>query len=236
MMKRKRPHSITSPPIVLQKRPLAVRPAKALPLLPVSEMVRVEDLGEAVRARCSGPRLAGRHHGGQGREAQRRDAEVEHGEHRQLHLAASIFLPRYSGVRPTIRPAMNTARMANTSRPMMPTPDAAEDDLAEGDVEHGHAAGQRREAVVRVVHRAARGVGRDVAQRRVGDAEAHLLALHVAAGLGRGELSLAPPLARIGLPSARSTYITATLMNRITMAAANSAQPCRWLPAKRPNV
>jgi hypothetical protein len=29
----------------------------------------------------------------------------------------SIFLPRYSGVRPTIRPAMNTARMANISMP-----------------------------------------------------------------------------------------------------------------------
>ena len=30
---------------------------------------------------------------------------------------ASIFLPRYSGVRPTIRPAMNTATMANISMP-----------------------------------------------------------------------------------------------------------------------
>ena len=28
-----------------------------------------------------------------------------------------IFLPRYSGVRPTIRPAMNTARIAKTSMP-----------------------------------------------------------------------------------------------------------------------
>jgi hypothetical protein len=30
---------------------------------------------------------------------------------------ASIFLPRYSGVRPTIRPATKTARMANSSMP-----------------------------------------------------------------------------------------------------------------------
>ena len=30
---------------------------------------------------------------------------------------ASIFLPRYSGVRPTIRPAMNTATIANISMP-----------------------------------------------------------------------------------------------------------------------
>ena len=30
---------------------------------------------------------------------------------------ASSFLPRYSGVRPTMSPAMNTATMANTSMP-----------------------------------------------------------------------------------------------------------------------
>jgi hypothetical protein len=30
---------------------------------------------------------------------------------------ASIFLPRYSGVRPTMRPAMNTAMIANMSMP-----------------------------------------------------------------------------------------------------------------------
>ena len=30
---------------------------------------------------------------------------------------ASIFLPRYSGVRPTISPATNTATMANSRKP-----------------------------------------------------------------------------------------------------------------------
>ena len=30
---------------------------------------------------------------------------------------ASIFLPRYSGVRPTISPAMNTAMMAKANMP-----------------------------------------------------------------------------------------------------------------------
>ena len=30
---------------------------------------------------------------------------------------ASIFLPRYSGVRPTISPAMKTASMAKSSMP-----------------------------------------------------------------------------------------------------------------------
>ena len=36
--------------------------------------------------------------------------------------AAWIFFPRNSGVRPTISPAMNTARMALMSRPTSPTP------------------------------------------------------------------------------------------------------------------
>jgi hypothetical protein len=35
---------------------------------------------------------------------------------------ASIFLPRYSGVRPIIRPAMNTAMIAKTSIPYSPDP------------------------------------------------------------------------------------------------------------------
>ena len=36
--------------------------------------------------------------------------------------AGRIFLPRYSGVRPTIRPPTNTVTMASTSRPYMPAP------------------------------------------------------------------------------------------------------------------
>ena len=35
---------------------------------------------------------------------------------------ASIFLPRYSGVRPTMSPAMNTATTANAMRPYRPEP------------------------------------------------------------------------------------------------------------------
>ena len=35
---------------------------------------------------------------------------------------ASIFLPRYSGVRPTISPPMNTAMMAKASMPYSPLP------------------------------------------------------------------------------------------------------------------
>ena len=35
---------------------------------------------------------------------------------------ASIFLPRYSGVRPIISPATNTATTANSSMPNRPEP------------------------------------------------------------------------------------------------------------------
>ncbi len=35
---------------------------------------------------------------------------------------ASIFLPTYSGVRPTIRPATKIERMTNSSMPYMPEP------------------------------------------------------------------------------------------------------------------
>ncbi len=35
---------------------------------------------------------------------------------------ASSFLPRYSGVRPTIRPATNIATMTNSSMPYRPEP------------------------------------------------------------------------------------------------------------------
>ena len=47
---------------------------------------------------------------------------IESGRIRMASIAiftsfASIFLPRYSGVRPTISPATNTAMMANSSMP-----------------------------------------------------------------------------------------------------------------------
>ena len=44
---------------------------------------------------------------------------------------ASIFLPRYSGVRPTISPAMKTARIDEEQHAVKARADAAEDDLAE---------------------------------------------------------------------------------------------------------
>ena len=57
---------------------------------------------------------------------------------------ASIFLPRYSGVRPTISPAMNTATMDEQQHAVEAGADAAEDDLAEHDVDQRHHAAERQ--------------------------------------------------------------------------------------------
>ena len=46
----------------------------------------------------------------------------------------------------------------------------------------------------------------------------------------------APALVRLGLPTCSLTNITLTLSTTRTIAAAKSAQPCRWLPANCPNM
>ena len=78
---------------------------------------------------------------------------------------------------------MNTASIDEDQHAVEAGADAAEDDLAELDVDQRHQAAERREAVVHGVDRAARACGGDGGEeRRVGDAEADLLAFHVAAG------------------------------------------------------
>src|SRR5260370_29049493 len=74
---------------------------------------------------------------------------------------ASIFLPKYSGVRPTISPAINTARMTNTSIPYSPepTPPKIISPSIEHDVQQRNHSPERRERVVHAVDRAAAGVG-----------------------------------------------------------------------------
>ena len=70
---------------------------------------------------------------------------------------ASIFLPRYSGVRPTISPAMKTASRTNSSIAVEAGADAAEDDLAGRHVRDRHGAAEPGERLERRVDRAVRG-------------------------------------------------------------------------------
>jgi hypothetical protein len=77
---------------------------------------------------------------------------------------------------------------------------ASENHFAQLDIDQRHQAAQRRQAVVRVVHRAATGVGGNHREkRRVGNAEARLLAFHVAAGLRVRGGRLNPHLSQIGI-------------------------------------
>ena len=179
MMKRKRPMSIARPPAVAQNLPLTVMPAKALPLLPVCERVAYR-----ISEKPCGPALSDGVRSPPGMTAaiaarpERRDAEVQDREHRQLHLSALDLLAQVLGRAADHQPGDEHREDGEHQHAQDADADAAEDDLAERDVEHRHAAGQRREAVVHGVDRAGRGVGGDGGpQRGRADAEADLLAL-----------------------------------------------------------
>ena len=120
---------------------------------------------------------------------------------------AWIFLPRYSGVRPTMRPPMNTAMMAKARIVYMPAPGAARGDLAE------HHAGEQPmppigvnesfEPVTEPVEVCVDTTSNSVVSAH---AEARLLALHVAArlvghpGLGDGGVAAGLGVLREGGP------------------------------------
>ena len=100
-----------------------------------------------------------------------------------LTSLASIFLPTYSGVRPTIRPATNTARMTNSSMPYMPAPTPPTMISPSCMLISGIMPPSAVKLVVHGVDGAAGGGRGDDGEQGGGDdAEAHLLALHVAAG------------------------------------------------------
>ena len=97
---------------------LAVRPGEGAAIVAGARGVGVEDLAEAVRAGIGRAR--------RGRPATTAASAVkpriDSGRMRMASIAiltsfASIFLPRYSGVRPTISPATNTATIAKSSMP-----------------------------------------------------------------------------------------------------------------------
>ena len=133
--------------------------------------------------------LAGRHHRGQGSKAQRRHAEVQHGERSELHLAALDLLAQVLGGAAHHEAGDEHGEDGVHEQAHDADPDAAEHHLAQGDVEHRHHAGEGRETVVSGIDGATGRVGgRRRPEDRVGDPEPDLLALHVAAGLRRGEL------------------------------------------------
>ena len=96
---------------------LPLSPAKALPLFAVAEVnayrISLKPCGPTA---CTEASPAG------STVASAVNPRYESGRQRMASMVIftsrdSIFLPRYSGVRPTIRPATNTAMIANSSMP-----------------------------------------------------------------------------------------------------------------------
>src|SRR6185437_12061639 len=117
-----RPSSMTMPPIVLYQTVFVVRPAKAEPLLLASEakayMISVSPCGPGLSIDDSGDVVGD----GQFLSASESPAAVSvtTGMVRKYSDAyfistGLIFLPMYSGVRPTISPPTNTVTIASTS-------------------------------------------------------------------------------------------------------------------------
>ena len=65
---------------------------------------------------------------------------------------ASIFFPRYSGERPTIKPAIKTVRMINMTIPYNPASDSSENDLTQHHVYHCNHSCKGCEAVVHRIY------------------------------------------------------------------------------------
>ena len=146
---------------------------------------------------------------------------------------ASTFLPRYSGVRPTISPAMNTARMAPMmSMPYMPAP------MPPGVISPSSMLNsgtrppigwalscQELMAPVLVPVVAAMNRPPTAAPKR------DLLALHVA------DAAWSTPAGNSGLPTYSTVHREDGADERgSTAIAAKIVQPWRWLPAYLPKV
>ena len=96
-----------------------------------------------------------------------------------LTSGTSIFLPRYSGERPTISPARNTVNRTTSNMPYSPAPTPPKMTSPKQDVEQRCAARERRKAVVHRVHRAVRGErGGHTPKHGIHYAIALFLALH----------------------------------------------------------
>src|SRR3984893_8296378 len=116
------PISITMPPAVLYQVVFVVRPAKAEPLL-----LAIEANAYTISVRPCGPGLSIDACGVFSPMESPAAVSTTTGRVRKYKAAyfisaGRIFLPRYSGVRPTISPATNTVTMASTRMPYMPAP------------------------------------------------------------------------------------------------------------------
>ena len=154
----------------------------------------------------------------------------EHGQDGDLDVVGLDLLAQVFGRPPDHQPGQEDGQDDEDEHPVEPGADAAEDDLAQLDVEQRDEPAQRRERIVHGVDRAAGGVGRDGGEERgIEDAEADLLALHVAAGRIDAERR-----ARRGFPALSAHQQTRTAARKRTAMALQTAQPCLWFLTVRP--
>src|SRR5665213_2018251 len=145
----------------------------------------VEDLAEAVRPGIGDAREPGRHNRRQRGPSEDRQRQGEERQDGHLDLLALELLAEIFGRAPDHQSGDEHGDDGEGEDAVEAGADAAEDDLAELDIDQRHHAAERHEAVMHGIDRAAGGVGGDGGEERaVGDAETHLLAFHVAAGLG----------------------------------------------------
>ena len=117
---------------------------------------------------------------------QRKDEHVEHGH---LDVVGFDLLAEILGRAADHQSGDEDGQHDEDEHAVESGADAAEDDLAQLDVEQRNHAAERREGVVPGVDGAAAGVGGDGGEERgIGDAEADFLAFHVAARLQRADL------------------------------------------------
>ena len=148
---------------------------------------------------------------------------------------ASIFLPRYSGVRPTIKPAMKTERTMKTMMPYIPAPTPPKITSPIMMLTKRHHSAEWGERVVHAIHRAATGIrGGRCEERCRRDPKANFLPFHIAAGL-RGAGVLVDAMQQRIAAGLRRISDGDTGEERKAIAA-QTAQPCRCEPVIRPSV
>ena len=163
---------------------------------------RVEDLAEAVRAGVVEAGLApvGDARPGGGTEGRRREDDKD--QHHELDVVGLDLLAEILGRAADHQPGDEDREDHEHHHAVEARADAAEDDFARLHVEERDEPAERRERIVHGVDGAARGVGGDRGEERgAEDAEADLLALHVAVGGGETESMVDGIAARLGLPA-----------------------------------
>ena len=177
---------------------------------------------------------AGQQHedGGEREDDEREDERVEHGH---LHVVGFDLLAQVLRRAADHQSGDEDREHDEDQHAVHARADAAEDHLAEHDVGQRNHAAERSKAVVHAVDGAATGVGGDGGEERaLGDAVAHLLAFHVAAGRGRGARLLRAVNQRMRVRL--SPVADGEAGGEEDEHAAKTAQPWPGEPVMRPSV